>query len=174
MDDVRIGNTLRVVRIRKRLRQADVARRAGVSRETVSRLERGGFGRVPHDTLRAMATTLGIRVDIRLRWQGGDLDRVMNAADADLHESLARHLARLPGWQWRPEVSFSIYGERGVIDILAWHAATRSLFDHRAQDGAGGPTGAGSDHGPEGSSGQAHRRPARLETGDGQHLGGAR
>jgi hypothetical protein len=25
-------------------------------------------------------------------------------------------------------VSFSIYGERGVIDILAWHAATRSLL----------------------------------------------
>lgn len=27
-----------------------------------------------------------------------------------------------------PEVSFSIYGQRGVIDILAWHAATRSLL----------------------------------------------
>jgi hypothetical protein len=25
-------------------------------------------------------------------------------------------------------VSFSIYGERGVIDILAWHEATRSLL----------------------------------------------
>ena len=27
-----------------------------------------------------------------------------------------------------PEVSFSIYGERGVIDILAWHESTRSLL----------------------------------------------
>ena len=128
MDDVRIGNTLRVVRIRKQLRQADVARRAGVSRETVSRLERGGFGRVPYDTFRAVATALGIRSDIRLRWRGGDLERVMNAAHADLHESIVRHLSTIPGWQWRPEVSFSIYGERGVIDILAWHAATRSLL----------------------------------------------
>ena len=128
MDDVRIGNTLRVIRIRKSLRQADVARRAGVSRETVSRLERGGFGRVPFDTLRAVATALGIRVDMRLRWQGGDLERVLNEAHALLHEALAGHLSRLPGWTRRPEVSFSIYGERGVIDILAWHAPTRSLL----------------------------------------------
>ena len=28
----------------------------------------------------------------------------------------------------RAEVSFAIYGERGVIDILAWHEPTRSLL----------------------------------------------
>jgi hypothetical protein len=27
-----------------------------------------------------------------------------------------------------PEVSFSIFGERGVIDVLAWHAATRTIL----------------------------------------------
>lgn len=27
-----------------------------------------------------------------------------------------------------PEVSYAFYGERGVIDILAWHAATRTLL----------------------------------------------
>jgi transcriptional regulator with XRE-family HTH domain len=128
MDEVRIGNTLRVIRIRKHLRQADVAHRAGTSRETVSRLERGGIGRVKLDTFLAVATTLGIRADLRLRWQGGDLDRVMNAAHAKLHEAIAQHLGSHDGWVWRPEVSFSIYGERGVIDILAWHAETRSLL----------------------------------------------
>jgi transcriptional regulator with XRE-family HTH domain len=125
---MRIGSTLRVIRVRKHLRQSDVARRAGTSRETVGRLERGGFGRVPHDTVRAVATALGIRVDVRLRWGGGDLDRVMNAVHAELHEALARHLGAHAGWVWWPEVSFSIYGERGVIDILAWHAQTRSLL----------------------------------------------
>lgn len=128
MDDVRIGNTLRVIRIRKRLRQSDVARRAGTSRETVSRLERGWFGRVPYDTFRSVATALGIRADVRLRWQGGDLDRVMNAAHAALHKALGRYLGGHTGWARRHEVSFSIYGERGVIDILAWHAGTRSLL----------------------------------------------
>lgn len=128
MDDVRIGNTLRVLRVRKRLRQSDVARGAGVRRETVSRLERGGLGRAPVDTLRAVANALGASVDVRLRWQGVDIDRVTGAAHADLHEAVTRLLGRRAGWQWRGEVSFSIYGERGVIDILAWHARTRSLL----------------------------------------------
>ena len=128
MDDVRIGNTLRAIRIHRRLRQVDVARRAGVQREVVGRLERGGLGRVKHDTFRAVAVALGIRVDVQLRWRGGDLDRVLNSAHADLHESVVGHLATRAGWVWRPEVSFSIYGERGVIDILAWHEGTRSLL----------------------------------------------
>ena len=128
MDDVRIGNSLRVLRVRKRLRQSDVARRAGVGRETVSRLERGCLGRTPVDTLRAVASALGANVDVRLRWQGAEIDRVAGAAHADLHEAVAVLLGRRRGWEWRAEVSFSIYGERGVIDILAWHARTRSLL----------------------------------------------
>ena len=32
------------------------------------------------------------------------------------------------GWQVSPEVSFSYYGERGVIDLLAWHAPTGTLL----------------------------------------------
>jgi transcriptional regulator with XRE-family HTH domain len=128
MDDVRLGNSLRVIRIRKHLRQADVARRAGVRRETVSRLERGAAGRYQLGALRAVATALGADVDIRLRWQGASLDRVTGAAHADLHESVAASLARRPMWICRPEVSFSIWGERGVIDILAWHPESRSLL----------------------------------------------
>jgi transcriptional regulator with XRE-family HTH domain len=128
MDDVRIGNSLRVLRVRKRLRQTDVARRAAVGREVVSRLERGGLGRTPVATLRAVATALGASVDIRLRWQGAEIDRVVGAAHAELGGAVARLLGRRRGWQWRAEVSFSIYGERGVIDILAWHARTRSLL----------------------------------------------
>ena len=34
----------------------------------------------------------------------------------------------LPAWVLAPEVSFSIYGERGVIDILAWHPGRRALL----------------------------------------------
>lgn len=128
MDDVRIGRALRAIRLRRHLRQADVARRAGTSRETVGRLERGGLGRVPFDTCRAVARVLDISVDVRLRWRGGELDRVVNARHAGMHESVAAFMAGLPGWTWLPETTFSIYGERGVIDILAWHAETRSLL----------------------------------------------
>ena len=45
-----------------------------------------------------------------------------------MHEALARYLGSLPGWVHAPEVSFAIFRERGVIDILAFHSATGSLL----------------------------------------------
>jgi hypothetical protein len=45
-----------------------------------------------------------------------------------MHEQLAGMFAGLVGWLAQPEVSFAIYGERGVIDILAFHPATRALL----------------------------------------------
>ena len=128
MDDVRLGNTLRVLRIRKRLRQSDVARRAGVKRQVVGRIEAGAAGRYQLDIVRALANALGARFDGHLRYQGAELDRIVNAAHAELHESVAAYLATLHGWVWLPEVTFAHYGERGVIDILAWHEETRSLL----------------------------------------------
>jgi hypothetical protein len=38
------------------------------------------------------------------------------------------YLGSLDGWIWLSEVTFSHYGERGIIDILAWHPPTRSLL----------------------------------------------
>ena len=128
MDDIRIGNTLRVIRIRKHLRQADVAHRAGVSRQLVGRLEHGWAGRYPLDTTRAVAGALGITLDVRPRFQGAELDRILSSAHAGLHESVAAYLKTVDGWTWLPEVTFAHYGERGVIDILAWHAESRSLL----------------------------------------------
>jgi hypothetical protein len=32
------------------------------------------------------------------------------------------------GWEIRPEVSFNHFGERGVVDIVAWRAATRTVL----------------------------------------------
>lgn len=32
------------------------------------------------------------------------------------------------GWEVAPEVSFSVYGERGSIVLLAWHPGTRTLL----------------------------------------------
>ncbi len=128
MDDIRLGNTLRVLRIRKHLRQSDVARRAGVSRQLIGRVEAGAAGRYPLDTVRSISNALGARIDMNLRYRGAELDRIVNAAHADLHRELGTFLDGLDGWIWLPEVTFSQYGERGVIDILAWHPETRSLL----------------------------------------------
>lgn len=116
------------MRMRRGLRQADIAAAAGVSRGFVSLVERGHLDRVSLQTLRQVAAVLEIRIDVVARWRGGELDRLVNARHSALHEAVSRYFEALSGWTTVPEVSFAIYGERGVIDILAWHAPTRSLL----------------------------------------------
>jgi transcriptional regulator with XRE-family HTH domain len=128
MDDQRLGLAIRLVRMRRRWRQVDLAAAARVSPSTVSRIERGHFGSVSVDAIRAVAAALEIRNELRPRWRAGDLDRLLNARHSALHELVARHLAQLPGWVAEPEVSFSVFGERGVIDILAWHPGRSALL----------------------------------------------
>ncbi len=41
---------------------------------------------------------------------------------------MAVQFSRLAEWLAQPEVSFAIYGERGVIDILAFHPRSRALL----------------------------------------------
>lgn len=128
MQDIIFGSRVRSVRIRMGLRQVDVAARAGVSDVTVSRIERGHLDSVTVSALRTVASALEIRVDIVPRWRGGDLDRLINGRHAHLAELFVQRLHLLPGWEVRPEVSFSIFGERGIIDLLAWHEAERALL----------------------------------------------
>jgi hypothetical protein len=45
-----------------------------------------------------------------------------------MHEMLARYFIDLGDWVAEPEVSFSIWGERGLIDVLAWHPTRRILL----------------------------------------------
>lgn len=94
----------------------------------MSRLERGHARELAVDQLVRIAEALEILLKLTASWQGGDLDRLVNARHAALHESIARWFLGQPGWQIVPEVSYSIFGERGVIDILAWHAETRTLL----------------------------------------------
>src|SRR5687768_15752036 len=118
MQDIRLGAAFRAVRLRRGWRQADVAARAGVSRSLVSLIERGHLDSVSLAILRRVAGVLDIRIDLVARWRGGELDRLLNAGHSALHESVAAFFSDLPGWMRAPEVSFSIDGERGVIDIL--------------------------------------------------------
>jgi transcriptional regulator with XRE-family HTH domain len=129
MDDRRFGTVVRTVRQRLGWRQADLAARARVSPTLVSRIERGQCGSVQLDRVRDVADALGVRTDLSAWWRGGDLDRMLNARHSELHESVARYFAaRHPTWELFPEVSFSLWGERGVIDILVWHPGRRALL----------------------------------------------
>ena len=128
MDDHRIGAVLRAIRQRRAWRQADVGARARVSASTVARVERGALDAVRIGTLRRVTDALGARLEIVVRWQGADVGRLLDARHAAMHEAIAGLLASFDGWVFEPEVSFSIYGERGIIDILAWHPARRTLL----------------------------------------------
>ena len=128
MDDQQVGNAFRAIRIRKRWRQDDLSAKAGVSRTMIGRIEHGHVASVPVGTVRKVAAALDARFDTVVRWQGGDLARLINARHAAMHEAMARMFASFEGWIGEPEVSFSIFGERGVIDILAWHPVERVLL----------------------------------------------
>jgi len=128
MDDLRLGAALRAARLHHRLRQLDVARAAGVSRTTVSRVERGHVDGLALSTTRAVACAVDVRVELLGRTRGAELDRLVNARHSAMAEYVLPRLSSIRGWVVRPEVSFANYGERGVVDLLAWHDETRSLL----------------------------------------------
>ena len=128
VNDQRLGAALRALRVKRGWRQADVARRAHVSPSVVSLLERGHVASVSVQAFRQVAAALEVRAEISLWLPHGELERLLNAGHAALHEAVARYLSGLPGWLHAPEVSFAIYGERGIIDILAFHEPTGALL----------------------------------------------
>jgi transcriptional regulator with XRE-family HTH domain len=129
VDDQRLGTTVRSVRIRRGLRQDDLSDLTHVSRAQIGRIEHGHLDSISIGTLRRVCGALEIRVDLVPRWRGGDLDRMLSSRHALLAESVVQALRRdSPDWQIVPEVSFSIWGERGVIDLLAWHPGRRALL----------------------------------------------
>lgn len=127
MDDVRLGARIRALRQRLDWRQQDLADRAGLTQDDVSRIERGRLSPIALGKLRRVATALDAELPISLRWRGGDLDRLMDEGHAALVGRVALMLREL-GWDVRLEVSYSVYGERGSIDVLAWHPGARVLL----------------------------------------------
>lgn len=128
MDDLRVGAAFRAVRLRRGWRQADVAARGGVSRAFVSLVERGHLDRVSLATLRRLGGVLDIRIDVVARWRGGALDRMLNARHSQFADAVVADVPAWGRWDVLPEVSFSIYGERGIIDLLAFHAPSGCLL----------------------------------------------
>ena len=73
MDDQQLGSLIRAIRLRRHLRQVDIATVAGISRGSVSLVERGHFGTLSLETVRRVAATVEVRVEVVGRWRGVDL-----------------------------------------------------------------------------------------------------
>ena len=127
MDAVRFGRIVRALRHRRGWRQLDLARRTGVSQSLIARIERGGAGRLTIRRLEAVVEELGARVTVRVDWNGEAADRLLDAEHAALVEVVVDTL-RAAGWDPVPEVTFAIGGERGSIDVLAWHEPTATVL----------------------------------------------
>jgi transcriptional regulator with XRE-family HTH domain len=127
MDTVRIGRQYRALRVRKELRQVDIGQASKLSRAVISRIERGLLESVTIGTLVRAAAPLGAVVDVRLRWNGEQLDRLLDEAHARLVDKVVVML-RAAGLDVAVEVSFSVWGERGSIDVLAFHRGSGTVL----------------------------------------------
>jgi transcriptional regulator with XRE-family HTH domain len=127
MNDLTVGRVLRAVRVRKGWRQVDVAVRATVSQQEVSLVERGNLEEVCIATLRRIGSALEVDLPLAPRWRGPELDRLLDAGHASLVDVVIRVL-QAEAWEVLPEWTFNHYGERGSVDIVAWHAASRTLL----------------------------------------------
>ena len=127
MDDLAIGRLFRELRIRLGWPQRVVAARAGISASAYSAIERGLLDTVPVGKLRKVAGVLEVRLALEPRWRGAAIDRVRGFRHSTMADEVTRILVAA-GWIVRPEVSFSWYGERGIVDLVAWHAATGTVL----------------------------------------------
>lgn len=127
VETMRLARQIRALRVRRGLRQSDLAPLAGLSRTKISRIERGQLSNLTAGDLEKAATALGASLEIRVRWRGELLDRLLDEDHARLVEIIVA-LLRATGWDAAVEVSYSIWGERGSIDVLALHPPTGTLL----------------------------------------------
>jgi len=127
MDDIRVGSAIRAVRLRRGLRQSDVAAAAGLSQSTVSLVELGRFEALTLGTIRAVGRPLDVWIHFEPRWRGAELPRLLDERHALLVGLVVTELRRR-GWEVRVEYSFNVCGERGSVDVLAWLASARALL----------------------------------------------
>jgi transcriptional regulator with XRE-family HTH domain len=119
VDDIRVGRIARALRRRARLTQRELGRRCGLSQQAISLLERGHGSHLSGATMRRVFAALDARWEPTVTWRGGEVDRLLDAAHARLVAVTVDFLHRR-GWEIEIEPTYSNFGERGSIDILAW------------------------------------------------------
>jgi transcriptional regulator with XRE-family HTH domain len=118
VDDIRAGRILRALRRRLRLTQKELGRRAGVSQQVVSLIERGHGSKLSTATLRRVFAAVDARWEPTITWRGGQLDRLLDEEHARIVGEVVRRL-KSQGWEVAVEVTYSEWGERGSLDVLA-------------------------------------------------------
>lgn len=117
-----VARTLRALRRRKGWSQATVGERLGISQSELSRRERGSLENCSVAEVEHWGAVLGAHVSMEVRVDG---ERPLTDAR---HAQLQTWIVRLlqdHGWTALAEHSFNHYGDRGRIDVLAYHPIAR-------------------------------------------------
>ena len=174
MDHQRIGRSLRALRQRHGLTQAELAEAAGVSQSLVSLIERGHLDTVALRTIQRVFAVLDTRLDVQVSWRGGGLDRLLDEAHLALVMRRADQL-RAGGWAVAVEATYAVFGERGSIDVLGAQAPCAGRGGRGGEDGPDLDGGAGAEDRREGPPRRARlcRDRFRLRAAGGRPTPGA-
>lgn len=126
MNGLALGQLMREVRRRGHQRQADLSRRTGISQSKISRAEHGRLDRLTYAELERLCAALEIRLNLDATWRGIEGARLLDRTHAAIVEGVVEILSDL-GWETILEYSFNHFGDRGSVDVVAWHAARRAL-----------------------------------------------
>jgi hypothetical protein len=117
-DDDRIAALIRMIRHELRLTQQQLANTARVPLRDVKLVESGRAADVNVGRLRAIIQAQDGRLRLTGWWHGAAADQLLDRRHAALVERVVA-LLKARGWMAYVEVSFSEFGERGSIDVLA-------------------------------------------------------
>lgn len=76
--------------------------------------------------LEKVARAVDGQLGLDFRWRGEQLDRLIDERHAAIVDRTVR-IYRDARWEVAVEATFSIFGERGSIDVFAWHPPTRQV-----------------------------------------------
>ena len=85
------------------------------------------MGRLPMATIRRIFAAVDAGFEGTVQWRGAGLDRLLDVRHAALVAASVRRLGRL-GWETRVETTYSIYGERGSIDVMGALVQMRAVL----------------------------------------------
>lgn len=127
MNDRRLGLAIRARRHQRGWRLVDLAAAAGIGATQCGLAERGHIGRLTVRSARRIGTAVGLDLEWDIGWQDQNVRRLLDADHAAIGAHWTGWLGRY-AWDVRNEVSFNRYGDRGRIDLLAFHPEERVVL----------------------------------------------
>lgn len=127
MNERQLGRVHRALRRRLGLTQRELSKSARVSRNKISELEQFDLSRLTVREIDRCFVAMDATLRFWAEWNGAALDRLLDEGHAALVGAIAV-LLKGDGWQVEFEVTFAHFGDRGSIDVLAWHEQSRTLL----------------------------------------------